>query len=419
MSWSKAHIVFTAKLCPGLKLASLHSMAVDYVKTGQPALMPRDLKPPKWPHFMERHNLSADRIYTSRKVLGQLYDQVERVDFVPAYRAPFDDRILNAYKPDADMLDTVRNIKSDYDAHIRRIMAQHEVKTEFEVWSTFVLQHSRTTNAFKFHEVIWELSVALKEQFRKTCYEWAGGKDFNKLAPFVAAMYIVTHREMADAVWECPQFQDVGGRRRPLREMTADTMPLMSFPWLFPDVLGKIAKGHAQQAAETVSIRRNAAQIAGMARSGLEAAAGRVIPSRLGRSVLAPSMLDAADDIETAGGVTHRGDMLQLFETNALDRVLSDAATGSSSSSGLKGSPPPLRAGMSSQPELMAVPLLTADTHDADEHQEATKLAGQAIIEPNMEDGQYISPEDSDAEAEVVSLGLTSKPSLMDRLMEL
>ena len=419
MSWSKAHIVFTAKLCPGLKLASLHSMAVDYVKTGQPALMPRDLKPPKWPHFMERHNLSADRIYTSRKVLGQLYDQVERVDFVPAYRAPFDDRILNAYKPDADMLDTVRNIKSDYDAHIRRIMAQHEVKTEFEVWSTFVLQHSRTTNAFKFHEVIWELSVALKEQFRKTCYERAGGKDFNKLAPFVAAMYIVTHREMADAVWECSQFQDVGGRRRPLGEMTADTMPLMSFPWLFPDVLGKIAKGHAQQAAETVSIRRNAAQIAGMARSGLEAAAGRVIPSRLGRSVLAPSMLDAADDIETAGGVTHRGDMLQLFETNAVDRVLSDAATGSSSSSGLKGSPPPLRAGMSSQPELMAVPLLTADTQDADEHQEATKLAGQAIIEPNMENGQYISPEDSDAEAEVVSLGLTSKPSLMDRLMEL
>ena len=359
--------------------------------------------------------------------MGQLYDQVERVDFVPAYRAPFDDRILNAYRPDADMLDTVRDIKSDYDAHIRRIMAQHEVKTEFEVWSTFVLQHSRTTNAFKFHEVIWELSVALKEQFRKTCYERAGGEDFNTLAPFVAAMYIVTHREMADAVWECSQFQDVGGRRRPLRELTADTMPLMSFPWLFPDILGKIAKGDVQQAEETVSTRRKAAQMAGMARSGLVAAQSSVIPSGQRRSVMAPSLLDTADDIETAAGVTHPGDTLQLFKTNAVDRGLSEAATGSWSFSGLGGSQPPMSrssskrdsAGVSSLPEVKAVPLLNADSQDADEHQKATKLAGQAIIESNMEDGQYISPEDSDAEVEVVSLGLTSKPSLMDRLMEL
>ncbi len=316
-------------------------MAVDYVKTGQPAQMTRDLKPPKWPHFMEKHNLAADRVYTSRKILGQLYDQVERVDFVPAYRAPFDGRILNAYQPDAGILETVRDIKSDYDAHIRRIMAQHEVKTEFEVWSTFVLQHSRTSNAFKFHEVIWELSVALKEQFRKTCYERAGGKDFNKLAPFVAAMYTVTYTEMADAIWECSQFQDVGGHRRPLREMTADTMPLMSFPWLFPNILGKIAKGNVQQVNETISVRRNAAPTAGIARRELEAAEASVIPRRLGRSVLAPSSLDAEDDIETAGGVRHRGDMLQLFETGAIDRVSPEAATASSGFSGFEGSPPP------------------------------------------------------------------------------
>ena len=334
MSWNRVPVPLIANLFPGLKLASLHSMAVDYIKTGQPAQMTRDLKPPKWPHFMEKINLPADRVYTSRKILGQLYDQVERVDFVPAYRAPFDDRILNAYKPDADMLDTVRDIKSDYDAHIRRIMAQHEVKTEFEVWSTFVLQHTRTTNAFKFHEVIWELSVALKEQFRKTCYERAGGKDFNTLAPFVAAMYTVTQTEMADAVWECSQFQEVGGRRRPLREMTADSMPLMSFPWLFPDILGKIAKGNVQEVNESISVSGDTAQISGMARRGLQAEEGGVIPRRLGRSALAPSPSNAEDDIETAGGVTHRGDMLQLFETSEIDQVSSEAATASSSSSG-------------------------------------------------------------------------------------
>ena len=48
-----------------LKLASLHPMAVDYVKTGQPAQMARDLKPPKWPRFMERHNHAKAPHYLS------------------------------------------------------------------------------------------------------------------------------------------------------------------------------------------------------------------------------------------------------------------------------------------------------------------------------------------------------------------
>ena len=160
------------------------------------------------------------------------------------------------------------------------------------------------------------------------------GKDFNTLAPFVAAMYKVAQTEMADAVWECSQFQDVGGSRRPLREMTANTMPLMSFPWLFPDILGKIAKGNVQEVNDTISVSGDAAQIPGMARRGLEAEEGGVIPRRLGRSALAPSQSNVDDDIETAGGVTHRGDMLQLFETSEIDQVSSEAATASSSFSG-------------------------------------------------------------------------------------
>ena len=33
------------------------------------------------------------------------------------------------------------------------------------------------------------------------------------------------------------------------------------------------------------------------------------------------SALDGGDDIETAGGVRHRGDMLQLFEERAMDQM--------------------------------------------------------------------------------------------------
>lgn len=53
-----------------LQLATLHSMAVDFAKTGAPAEMPRVLKPREFPDFMER----VDKpMYISTGVLGKLY----------------------------------------------------------------------------------------------------------------------------------------------------------------------------------------------------------------------------------------------------------------------------------------------------------------------------------------------------------
>ena len=227
-------------------------MAVDYVKTGQPAHMSRDLKARRRPHFMDNTHQRKENIYISRKVLGQLYDQVERVDFVPAYTDRFDDRILCAYELDGTLLHSAGEIKQEYDAHLRRIMAQHDIHTEFEVWSTFVLEHSRITNDYKFHEQIGQISSALKDHFRPMCFERAGGKDFERIGPFAAAMYKVTATEMTLAAEECCQTELIGGREKPKRRMIVAEMPLMSFPWLFHDVLGRIAKeDHGQRTFRT------------------------------------------------------------------------------------------------------------------------------------------------------------------------
>ena len=182
-----------------------------------------------------------------------MYDQVERVDFVPVFSARFDERILKAYQPDSKLLDIARDIKQIYDAHMRRIMAQHEIKTEFEVWSTFVLTHSRTTNDYKFHEQIGHIAAAFKEQFRRMCYERARKKPLEDLGPLVAAMYKITADEMAQAIQECQQTRLVGGQQKPLRKMTTADMPLMSFPWLFQDVLGKIANSRQHKSHENPS----------------------------------------------------------------------------------------------------------------------------------------------------------------------
>ncbi|KAJ8553798.1 hypothetical protein K7X08_024476 [Anisodus acutangulus] len=53
-----------------LELATLHSMAVDFAKTGAAAEMPRFLKPREFPDFMERWDKP---MYISEGVLGKLY----------------------------------------------------------------------------------------------------------------------------------------------------------------------------------------------------------------------------------------------------------------------------------------------------------------------------------------------------------
>lgn len=272
-------------------------MAVDYVKTGEPAEMPQDLRPRKWPHFMEKWRKPKEQTYKSQKILGQLYEQVDRVAFVPAYSAPFDKRILNAYNLSEQVLYEAGEMKLQYDAAVLRIMAQHEIKTEFEVWSTFVLHHVGDSKDFKFHEVIGELSSALKYQFREACYNKAGGKEYEHIAPFAAAMYKVTANQVTQAIQACQQLVTVSGQETQARKMTPANMPLMSFPWLFQGVLGKIA-----QAIEIVPGQRDDTY------SPLH----RRPKHRKG--LMEPLPLEDDDNLETHEGVTHRGEVLELFE---------------------------------------------------------------------------------------------------------
>ncbi|KAL4970044.1 RNA dependent RNA polymerase-domain-containing protein [Aspergillus stella-maris] len=225
-----------------MELAQLHSDAVDYNKSGTPAVMKRSLKPNNWPHFMERKNSS----YRSGKILGQLYDAVERVDFVPSLEMNFDKRILNAQlEVSSELYKYARELKGEYDTSIGRIMAQHEIKTEFEVWSTFVLGHSNMSRDYKFHEDMGDISSALLEDFKKRAYEKVGGRTFDMIAPLVLAMYRVTHEEMAAALdkhrKENPPDKKMFNVMPPPKY---EELPLISFPWIFPKILGQIAVSH-------------------------------------------------------------------------------------------------------------------------------------------------------------------------------
>ncbi|KAL9610417.1 MAG: hypothetical protein Q9167_004872 [Letrouitia subvulpina] len=222
-----------------LQLAALHSMAVDYFKTGVPAQLTRELRPSQWPHFMEKEH---QKQYHSRKILGKLYDEIDLVGFEPVYHLTFDSRILSAYQLDQSILDDAYEVKKEYDIAVRRIMAQHDIKSDFEVWSTFVLHHSRKMKDFKFHEEIGNLSSSLKDRFRSRCYEKAGSE--KDIKHFVAAMYTVTAEEVALAVRERRLLE----KEEEVENLTPAKMPFISFPWIFHDLLGKIAKDDQSKA---------------------------------------------------------------------------------------------------------------------------------------------------------------------------
>lgn len=281
----------SSEMC--LELAKLHSQAVDYPKSGIPAQMSRELRPRKWPHFMEKKYKRPDQIYKSRNILGKLYDQVQLVDFKPQWENGFDERILKAYAAD-DSWAKARAIKESYDESFRRLMAKHGIRTEFEAWSVFVLTHNHETGDYKFAEEFGRTMEALKAQFRATCRAQMTSSAWDHVGPFVAAMYMVTAQEMADALTECNTTKIVGGREVPIRPKDPENMPLISFPWLFTSELGKIATGSTRSAPSITSLSLAATkQVNGVKhrRDNLDVEVGNV---------------------ETDEGVTHYGEILKL-----------------------------------------------------------------------------------------------------------
>ncbi|OAX85437.1 hypothetical protein ACJ72_00162 [Emergomyces africanus] len=287
-----------------IQLAALHSAAVDYNKSGIPVNMTRDLKPRKWPHFMEKKLRNKNAEYISPKILGQLYDIASGIDSPSKSQflylqetAQFDERILNSgIEIDDALMGFATELKTQYEGDMRRIMAQHDIKTEFEVWSTFVLAHSEMTKDYKFHEDIGRISSALREKFRMLCHEKAGGKEFKHLAPLAVAMYKVTSDQMraARAANSAVIIDDS------LRE--EKQLPLISFPWILQPILGRIANEHFENAGSRKSCS---------AHIQVDIPRGPK-PKKFVGSLLSP-------DVETADGVKHAGNVLQLFGDTKLD----------------------------------------------------------------------------------------------------
>jgi len=184
---------------------------------------------------MEKQN--GEREYKSWKILGRMYDQVERVFFNPLWTADFDQRILGNpnYRVSDRLLRSAKAVKIEYDTAIRRVLGQYDIKTEFEIFSTFVLKYrDGAKNDYNFHEELGRISNSHRDRFQKIIYRRVGGKWKHALGSYVVAMYRVTHLEMLTATRH-PNWENQDPAKK----------PLMSFPWIFREILGALANSQA------------------------------------------------------------------------------------------------------------------------------------------------------------------------------
>ncbi|UJR27682.1 hypothetical protein I4U23_008960 [Adineta vaga] len=163
---ANSHLVFADQSEAGakdekcLKLARMHSVAVDFAKKGVSApRLTKELRPQEYPHYMEKKDKKS---YPSKTILGVLYDEIQhyKIDLCidkdeeiqTALSFPYDFFIINGdgtdvYRKEAHIL------KNSYDRELRRLMKQYGIEYEVEIVSGYILkftskQYAKETKLF-------------------------------------------------------------------------------------------------------------------------------------------------------------------------------------------------------------------------------------------------------------------------------
>ncbi|KAF8976911.1 hypothetical protein BGZ46_007836, partial [Entomortierella lignicola] len=171
-----------------IRLAQLHSDAVDYPKSGIPAVLTTDLKPKQYPDFMEK---PSGKSYKSRRVVGKIYrecstfrDHSKTESFIPKdYHQSFNALILvDGYEE--YMKDAFR-LKAEYDDEVLSLMNQYGVKSDLEIASGYIMGADIITNK-REHDVRKSIISAysiIKRRFRVEFEEEFYSADSRTISP--------------------------------------------------------------------------------------------------------------------------------------------------------------------------------------------------------------------------------------------
>eukprot|EP00026_Physarum_polycephalum_P000326 Phypoly_transcript_00326.p1 GENE.Phypoly_transcript_00326~~Phypoly_transcript_00326.p1 ORF type:complete len:1110 (+),score=131.29 Phypoly_transcript_00326:1837-5166(+) len=142
-----------------LHLAHLHSVAVDFPKSGVPAQMLPQLRPSEYPDFMEKREKPK---YESVKVIGILYRQVVQPEL--KLKTAWADVEVDPdliYPGFEEYIEEALTIKRQYNFNLRSTMNQFGIKFEAEALSGHI---------FKFNKPIRNREYETTQEVRKAIH---------------------------------------------------------------------------------------------------------------------------------------------------------------------------------------------------------------------------------------------------------
>ncbi|XP_041013861.1 probable RNA-dependent RNA polymerase 1 [Juglans microcarpa x Juglans regia] len=234
-----AHVVFAdrepdkAMSSKCMKLAELHSIAVDFPKTDIVAEIPPDLRVEEYPDFMEKPNKKS---YISKSIIGKLFREVEDIASPTSPRKPFTLETAKQYYDSGmevdgfeDYLSDAFKYKSDYDYKLGNLMEYYGIQTEAEILSGNVLKMSKHFDRKRDFYAIKYAIKSLRMEARNQFNEWSDADNTDDAKAKASAWYHVTYH---------PTY--LGCHNEGTQGM--DRAHFLSFPWCIYDKLLQIKK---------------------------------------------------------------------------------------------------------------------------------------------------------------------------------
>lgn len=173
----KEHLKAMSDQC--VKLARLFSTAVDFPKTGVPAVIPPELHVKEYPDFMEKPDKPT---YKSHNVIGKLFREVKEISTSAGSITSFTKLVArDSYDHEMevdgfmDYVDDAFYHKTNYDYKLGNLMDYYGIKTEAEILGGNIMKMSKSFNKRRDAEAINMAVRSLRKEARAWFNENSSG----------------------------------------------------------------------------------------------------------------------------------------------------------------------------------------------------------------------------------------------------
>ena len=216
-----------------VELAELHSLAVDFPKTGVIPTMRPEHRPPAYPDFMQK----SDRVsYESNGVIGALFHEVKMIrehTFAKTPTIKVDEDLL--YEGYQRYIDDAIELRDIYNEELYEMMRYYDIRLEEEALTGNITRLARIVRRRRLNDVRVEIRKNMREhikKYRKEFHRGVDGNDREALKAKASALYYVTYRKKTEG--ERDYLEAEFGR--PWRRFRR----LISCPWIAYDYLCSI-----------------------------------------------------------------------------------------------------------------------------------------------------------------------------------